>query len=93
MSTEESWTEYHVEIPGKGFYNDYFGYNGGLIQNPIDGTTDREDAEKLLANGRGVYERMGCPEVAETLRIVSRTVTLIKTDWAVPVDIRKRETV
>jgi hypothetical protein len=40
-----------------------------------------EQAEHHLLSVTNSYRRMGCPDIADTVRIVKRTATLTRSDW------------
>jgi hypothetical protein len=74
----ETRTEYAIEVPGRG----YIGFHGILRQGTdLLSFNEFDSAVRALESGRGKYISMGCPEVAETLRIVTRTVTITCSDW------------
>jgi len=77
---ENSANEYAVEVPGRG----YIGWAGSLLKDlPESGLPTLEDAEKTMKQGKAKYESMGCPDIAKTLRIVERTITVTRSDWTV----------
>lgn len=82
MSRVDTLEEFAVEVPGRG----YLGILDMLSDDPDTGVTNPDDAVKMLKSGMRKYESMGCPEIAATLRVVKRTITLTRGDW-VPVQI------
>lgn len=77
MSQVNESIEYGIEVPGRGF----IGYLGTLKPVLEMGVEDRRDALKMLSSAMSQYVNMGCPEIAKTLRIVTRTVTVTRSDW------------
>lgn len=78
ITEEQQWA---VCAPGRG----YIGWRGDLIIGPgvdtMDALRTEEQALKSLADARRKYIDMGCPEVADTLIIVSRTAEIRVNDW------------
>lgn len=75
--------EYAVEVPGRG----YIGWVGILKPDIETGLSELAEAEKILKSWQQEYISMGCPEIAETLRLVSRVVTVTRSNWAVEWDV------
>lgn len=84
-SREDVAFEYAVEVPGRG----YVGWMGTLQPKGMEDGVPLADAEHLLKATQDKYISMGCPEIAETLRLVSRTVTVTRSNWAVEWDVAK----
>lgn len=80
----ETSVQYAIEYPGKGILSMSRGPSSIYLIGEAEeksGMLSREDAEQTLKTLKGRYENMGVPEVAETLRIVSRTVTITYPDY------------
>lgn len=76
MSTTRK--EYAVEVPGRGFIS----YLGNVsIDTPVDTFNTAEAASGALRNAAGLYRNLGAPEIADTLRVVERTVTVTYGEW------------
>jgi len=82
-------TEYAIEVPGRG----YCGYTSDTVTTADDcgHMAKIVSAEERLKTLRATYINMGCPEIAATLRIVARTVTVTRSDWE-PVPVTEIET-
>jgi hypothetical protein len=77
-------TEYAIEVPDRGYIANYpAGYDGKVTRDPNQASVcdNPHDALERLKTSMGKYTSMGCPEIATTLRIVSRTATLTYSDW------------
>lgn len=71
--------EYAVEVPGRG----YIDWAGNLVeQDVMHCLPNINDAVRMMDDVKGRYRNMGCPEVAQTVRVVQRTVTVTRGDWA-----------
>lgn len=86
----EQFTEYVVEVPGKGYINCWTAFGDSVTDTPPSSGTWGADlsykrALEAYDRARGQYEQMGCADVAETIRIVSRIVTVERTDWCAKV--------
>lgn len=81
MTTVETDTEYGVEVVGRGYVTGMLPFTITLTNDPYTGTIDRAGAEALVKRTKGQYTSMGCPEIADTVRLVSRTVTVTRGDW------------
>lgn len=81
MSTERTDLEYGVEVPGKGYATDaQFGLLI-LSDDPCTGTMDMASAEAAVERVRKVYQNLRMPEVADTIRLISRQITTYVGDW------------
>src|SRR6478736_6810910 len=78
MSVEET-REYAVEVPGRG-YMAWSGHVHATMEDD-DYVKTMGDAEKRLEEGRNKFTSMGCPDIASTLRIVHRIMTVVRSDW------------
>lgn len=74
---KDTTVEYAVEVPGRG----YVGWMGTVQTKELEMGVNRDDAEQLLKATQGKYISMGCLEIAKTLHIVSRTVTVTRSAW------------
>lgn len=81
MNTVESGVEYGVEVVGRGYVTGMLPFTVTLTDDPYTGTIDLADAEALVKRTKGQYTSMGCPEIADTVRLISRTVTVTRSDW------------
>lgn len=80
--TQHTDVEYAVEVPDRGWYI------GGmppttvlLSESPEHGVPNLAQANDLAYSVRNRYHALGCPEIAETVRVVSRTVVVTRGDW------------
>lgn len=80
MTEIDSAPEYAVEVPGRG-YADSHPYSVCLTKEPKAYSPVRDDAISALERTKERYIAMGCPEIAETVRLVSRTVTVTRGEW------------
>lgn len=80
MNYTES-TQYAIEIPGRGYYDPWTGTIVRGAGDDYHGIDNLEDALKSLDSTRRKYESIGCADVGETARIVSRTVRLTFGPW------------
>lgn len=77
----ESSDDYGVEVPGFGFVAGQFPYlTVGESADAIYGST-HEDALSLAATITTTYRRLGLPDIADSVRVVRRTVTVSRSDW------------
>ena len=88
----ETYQEYVVEIPDRGYVNTWTAFGDCLTKEAPSADTwpghlSHARAADALESIKQAYERMGCPEVAATARIVERTVTVERTYWSVRVSI------
>lgn len=81
MTHVEAGTEYSVEVVGRGYVTGVVPWSISLTDDPYTGTIDLADAEALVKRTKGQYISMGCPEIADTVRLISRTVTVTRSDW------------
>lgn len=75
----DEFDEYVVEVPGRGYSGPYS--NGLSEGHAVQPFLRKGDAEHDAESVRGRYVNMGLPEVAETVRVVSRKVTVARGDW------------
>lgn len=86
MSATDVTSEWGVEVPGRGYVITVLpSIIVELGDDPYTGTASREDAEAGLRRAKHAYTTMGCSEIADTVRLISRTVTVVRGDWH-PID-------
>ena len=89
MTDHETATEYAIEVPGRGFaVRQPWGV---VVSDEAPYSSDLMHTMNELNSIKVTYEKAGCPEIAETVRLVSRTVTVTRSAWHVPVAMLKRE--
>lgn len=72
--------EYAVEVPGRGYLDLY---SSKLREaHEVNGSPSESWALDEAERVRNRYRVMGCPDVAETVRVVSRKVTTSRGHWA-----------
>lgn len=81
MTEPETTFEYAIEIPNRGYVADIFPQMK-VVPEIVFGCRTIEEADDILRRAYQGYIQMGCPEIAETLVIVSRAVTVRRSDWA-----------
>jgi len=70
--------EYAIEVPGRG----YMGFAMGSVDaEPGQCMGTLQDAEESLKHAQRRFVSLGCADIAESLRIASRTVTVTRGDW------------
>lgn len=75
-------TEFAVEVPGRGFLITH-GVSAKVITDPeFHGIEDGDDAIAFLDRGRKFFRGLQMPEIADSLRLVSRVTTVTRSDWA-----------
>lgn len=73
--------EYVVEVPGRGYVGST--YLSGLVdENQVVPFLSKGDADGEAERVAGRYRAVGCPEVAETVRVASRKVTISRGAWS-----------
>lgn len=77
MSDGENFTEYAVEVPGRGFAT----WAGPLSAEAEYWVRNINEANDLAANLRSKLMALRCDDIMVTMRIVSRIVTIERGDW------------
>lgn len=73
-------TVYAIEVPRRGWMNPMTG-NVYQTTDSISGMETQAEARKALDNARAKWIALGCPDIAKTLRIASRTVSVTRTEF------------
>lgn len=79
MIEMDAGVEYAVEIPGRGYAFDILSPSA-VSPDPVS-TTNRAYAEHVLRGLKARYVSMGCADIAETIRLISRTATVTRSEW------------
>jgi hypothetical protein len=79
MTEINSENEYAVEVVGRGYV--FISFPSLVVSDKAAYQTDVADVHHTAELVRKAYISMGCPEVAETVRVVSRTVTVTRGEW------------
>jgi hypothetical protein len=79
MTQFSSSNEYAIEVPGRGYVVDTIPQLT-LSQEPVCMPV-RTDVSQALGNIKSRYIAMGCADIAETIRIITRTVTVTRGEW------------
>lgn len=74
--------EYAIEVPGQGWLMSIMPGTYSVHPEPQVLTGDLEDLQETLRKTKNIYRRMGAAVVGDELRLVVRTVTVVRSDWA-----------
>lgn len=82
MTIIDKSTEYGVEVADRGYVDTFCG-TVVVSENELTTTfvATLEEATSLAKRVVSAYTQMGCPEIAETIHIVERDVTVTRSDW------------
>lgn len=73
--------EYAIEMPGQGWLLCATPSVYSLVTEPVILGNDAEEARKALERARNFYSRIGAESVGSQLRLVARSVTVVRSDW------------
>lgn len=76
MITEDHFTEYAVEC-----FRGFGTWSGGVTVEPEWWTTSIDEANEVALSLQRNFQRLGCTDDAVSVRLVSRRVTLDRTEW------------
>jgi hypothetical protein len=80
MISLDANNEYAIHVPGRGYVMSV----GPTIITLVDDLIifpDLDDAIATMKRAKMQYVTMRCPEIAESIRILTRTVTVTRGDW------------
>lgn len=83
-SDDEPTYEYAIELPGQGWL---FVFSPGsigsfsLAEQPAPVADNLTDAVEVLRRTRNFYDRIGAAVVAAQLRLVVRSITVVRSGW------------
>jgi hypothetical protein len=87
MTTIDSSNDYAVEVPGLGFVTGHFPIISVRdVSTEAAYVNDHTEANNLAKTVAAEYRRLGLWDIANTVRVVQRTVTVTRGDWE-PVDL------
>lgn len=80
MSVIDTHEEFAIEAPGRGYID---AYTGQISKDPsrMSAFDEIKNAQDSLDSTKRRYTSMGCPEIADTLRVVRCITTVSRSAW------------
>ena len=88
MSTVNETTEYAIKVGDRGYLGDQLPMLKVIVPHLDSGETNFETVNSQAVSLARTYRQMGCPEIADEVEIIKRTVTVTRGDQVTVVPVR-----